>query len=65
MYIYIYIYISTLFVSIICNICLLFAAYFFGFHVDHDVTNASFYLCLFLHIYIYAPVYVLECLYFY
>ena len=43
-------------VQIICNICLLFALFFVCLHVDHDFTNASFYLCLFL--YIYAPVYV-------
>ena len=44
-------------VLIICNI------YFLCLHVDHDVTNASLYPCLFQ--YRYAPFYVLTCWYFY
>ena len=54
-----------LFVLVICNKCLLFAllfvCLFVCLQVDHDVTNASLYLCLFL--YTYVPVYELKCCY--
>ena len=58
MYNYVYIY---KLVPMIWNIYLLFVLSFVCFHVDHDTTNASLYLCLFPHIH--APVYVLKCWY--
>ena len=41
------------------------SSFFICLHVDHDVTNASFYLCLFLYI-IHSPVSVLKywCFYY-
>ena len=56
---YNYVYIHAIFVLIICTICLLFVIFFGWLVVDHDVTNASLYLCLFL--YTYAPAYMLMC----
>ena len=59
-FMYNYVYIYKL-VPMIWNIYLLFVLSFVCFHVDHDTTNASLYLCLFPHIH--APVYVLKCWY--
>ena len=41
-------------VLIIFNACLLFTLLFVSLNVDHDITNASLYLCF--SIYIYKPV---------
>ena len=49
-------------VLIIFNICFQFALLLVSLHGDQEVTNASFYLCMFL--YIYVPVHVFKCWYF-
>ena len=56
---YNYVYIHAIFVLIICTICLLFVIFSGWLVVDHDATNASLCLCLFL--YTYAPAYMLIC----